>query len=500
MRLPVLPIARVALVALGLPALAVATPASAQSTKDSVVIGMTLEPPGLDPTTGAAAAIGEIVHYNLFEGLTKINADGSVTPLLADSWKISDDGKTYTFKLKSGVKFQDSEPMSSADVKFTFEKAARPDSTNKQKAFYQTITAIETQDPQTVALTLKDPNPDALFLLGLNTGVIVSPKSAATNASKPVGTGPFRLEAWNKGSSVTLAKWDGYRDAGAIALKKATFRIINDSAAQVTALLTGDIDAFPRFGSVQNVDQFKGDGRYVVSVGGTEGKTILAINNKRKPLDDVRVRRAIAAAIDRRLLIDGAMNGYGAPIGSHYVPGDEGYIDLTGVSPYDPEKAKALLKEAGVTSLNLTLTLPPPAYARQGGEIIAAQLADIGVTAKIENVEWAQWLSGAFTNKNYDLTIISHVEPLDLSNYANPNYYWQYDSQAFRDIMAKIGAAKSKDERITLLQDAQRKLADDAVNGFLFQLQQITVAKKELAGLWTRSPIFVNDLTGVRWR
>ena len=121
----------------------------------------------------------------------------------------------------------------------------------------------------------------------------------------------------------------------------------------------------------------------------------MTINNKKKPFDDVRVRRALAAAIDRKAIIDGAQEGYGKPIGSHMVPSDAGYVDLTGVNPYDPEKAKALLKEAGVaTPLNVTLTLPPPHYARKGGEIIAAQLAKVGIVAKIENVEWAQWLSG----------------------------------------------------------------------------------------------------------
>ncbi len=151
-----------------------------------------------------------------------------------------------------------------------------------------------------------------------------------------------------------MSKWDGYRDAGKIRLEKVTFRIINDPAAQVAALLAGDVDAIPRFGSV-SVDELKNDPRFKVTVGGTEGKTILSINNKRKLLRRVCVRRALAYAIDRKAIIDGAMNGYGTPIGSHYVPIDPGYIDLTGTYPYDPEKAKALLKEAAVaTPLKLT--------------------------------------------------------------------------------------------------------------------------------------------------
>lgn len=224
------------------------------------------------------------------------------------------------------------------------------------------------------------------------------------------------------------------------------------------------------------------------------------MNNAKKPLDDVRVRRAISAAIDRKSVIEGAVDGFGVPIGSHYVPGALGYVDTTGVNAFNIDKAKALLKEAGVTTpLELTLTLPPPPYARQGGEVIAAQLAKIGITAKLQNVEWAQWLSGVYGNKNYDLTIVSHVEPFDLGNYAKPDYYWGYQSAKFNALYDKIKTATRPADRAKLLADAQRLLAEDAANVFLFQPQWITVAHKNLRGLWKDMPIFVNDLSGLSW-
>ena len=400
-----------------------------------------------------------------------------------------------------GVKFQDGEPFSSADVKFSFERNAAEGSTNKRKATFANFDKIETPDANTVVITLKKTNPDLLFNLGENTAVIVDPKSAAGNATHPIGTGPFKFDNWVKGSSVTLVKWDGYRNAAAIKLTKVTFRIINDPAAQVAALLAGDVDAIPRFGASESLGQFQKDPRFTVTVGTTEGKTIIAINNKRKPLDDVRVRRAIAYAIDRKAIIDGAMNGFGTPIGSHFPPHEQGYVDLTGMYPYNPEKAKELLKEAGVqTPLELTLKLPPPAYARRGGEIVAAELAKVGIDAKIENVEWAQWLDGVYKNKNYDLTMIAHVEPVDLMIYADPNYYFQYDSPKFRAIMDKAGSTTDQAERLKYLGDAQRQLAEDAVNAFLFVLPQITVAKAGLVGLWKSSPIFVNDMSTVHWK
>ena len=487
------------LTALLLASLAITAPA--QGRKDSVVLGMVLEPaPGLDPTAASAAAIGEVVHLNVLEGLTKIGMDGKVSPLLAESWSIDPDGRVYSFSLRKGVKFHDGEAFDASDVKFSFERAKAEGSTNKaKKAVFDNISRIDTPDPHTVILVLNNADGNFLFRMGENTAVILDPKSAATTATKPVGTGPFRFEDWKKGASITLVKNAEYRGAAAVKMKKVTFRFINDPAAQVAALLAGDIDGMPRFGAPQNLKQFQSDKRFTVEIGGTEGKTIVSINNRRKPFDDVRVRRAIAAAIDRKAIIDGAMEGYGAPIGSHLVPSDAGYVDLTAVNPYNPEKAKALLKEAGVaTPLNVTLTLPPPQYARKGGEIVAAQLAKVGIVAKIENVEWAQWLSGAFKG-NYDLTIISHVEPLDFDRYADPAYYWGYESKAYKDLLAKYNTSTDAKARLRLVGDIQRLLATDSVNAYLFQLPQFAVARKPLKGLWSSSPIFANDLAALSW-
>jgi peptide/nickel transport system substrate-binding protein len=469
--------------------------------KDSVTIGMTLEPtPGLDPTSGAAAAIGEIVHYNIFEGLTKINEDFSITPLLADKWSFSPDLKTLTFNLKKGVKFQDGEPFSSKDVKFSFERYAAKDSTNKEKAFFASIESIDASDPDIAVLKFKDPSFDALFHLGQNTAIVIDEKSAADEASHPIGTGPYKLSAWNKGSSVTLEKWDGFRDAGKIAIAHATFRFISDPSAEVAALLAGDVDDFPRV-AAQNLAQFQSDPRFQVLIGGTEGKTILAMNNKKKPLDDLKVRQAIAYAIDRKAIIDGAMNGLGTPIGSHLTPNDPGYVDLTGQYPHDPEKSKALLKAAGVKlPLELTLTLPPPDYARKGGEIAAAELAEVGIQAKIENVEWAQWISNVYTAKNYDLTIISHVEPLDIGIYARPGYYFNYDDPQFDAIIARLSTAPDIDAYKKALVEAQHNLADHCVNAFLFQLANVVIADANLKGVWKNAPIFANDLSALSWK
>ena len=471
----------------------------AQKRKDSIVLAMALEPPGLDPTAGAASAIAEITLYNIYETLTKINSDGSVTPLLAESWEISPDLRTYTFRLRRGVKFQNGEPFNAQSVKFSFQRAGAEKSTNKDKRTFSSMDSVSAVDDHTLVIVNKELDPDFLFLMGQATAIIVEPKSADGNATKPVGTGPYRLDAWSKGSSVTLAKWDGFRNAASVKMKKATFRFISDPAAQVASLLAGDVDAFVRV-TPRSVPQFKDNPKFQVVVSGSRAKTILAMNNRKKPLDDVRVRRAIAAAIDRKAVIQGAGDGYGAPIGSHYVPGAFGYVDTTAVNAYNPEKAKALLKEAGVTApLELTLTLPPPPYARQGGEVIAAQLAKVGIVAKLQNVEWAQWLSGTYGAKNYDLTIISHVEPFDLGNFAKPDYYWGYQSAKFDDLFNRIKTSPRPVDRAKLLAEAQRLIAEDSVHAFLYQPQWITVADKRIKGLWKDMPIFVNDVAAMSW-
>jgi peptide/nickel transport system substrate-binding protein len=479
--------------------LALPQAALAQGRKDSIVLAMALEPPGLDPTAGAASAIAEITQYNIYETLTKINSDGSVTPLLAEGWEVSPDLRTYTFRLRKGVKFQNGEPFNAEAVKFSFTRAGAEKSTNKDKRTFASMESISAQDDHTLVIVNRELDPDFLFLMGQATAIIVEPKSVDTNATKPVGTGPYKLDSWSKGSSVTLSKWDGYRDAARIKIKKVTFRFISDPAAQVASLLAGDVDAFPRV-TPRSVEQFKNNPKFQVVVSGSRAKTILAINNKKKPLDDVRVRRAIAMAIDRKAVIQGAGDGYGTPIGAHYVPGAPGYVDVTGVNAYNPEKAKALLKEAGITTpLELTLTLPPPPYARQGGEVIAAELAKIGINAKLQNVEWAQWLSGTYGARNYDLTIISHVEPFDLGNFAKPDYYWNYTSPKFNDLYNRYKTSPRAADRNKLVGDIQRLLAEDSVHAFLYQPQWITVANKNIKGLWKDMPIFVNDVAALSW-
>lgn len=462
--------------------------------KNTLTLGTTLEPPHLDPTAGAAAAIDETVYANVFEGLTRIDQNGAVQPQLATEWTVSDDGLVYNFKLRANARFHDGTTLDASDVVFSLDRARGPDSVNAQKPLFAAINKVEAVDPQTVRISLSRPEGSLLFNLGWGDAVIVGPESADTNKSKPIGSGPFKFVQWVKGDRIELAAVD----AGA-ALQKVTFKIIPDPSAQVAALKAGNIDAIPNLNAPEAVLAFQADANFEVAIGSTEGETILSINNTKPPLNDVRVRRAIAHAIDRKAIIDGAMFGFGTPIGSHFAPHHPAYVDLTGTYPHDPAKARALLKEAGVENLKLTLKLPPPTYARRGGEIVAAQLKEAGIEAEIIPVEWAQWLEQVFRGDDFDLTIVSHTEPQDIGIYAREKYYFNYDSPQFKSVLADLTKSADPAKRAELLGTAQSILAEDAVNGFMFQLAKLGVWRKGLKGLWRNSPVQANDVTGVRW-
>jgi peptide/nickel transport system substrate-binding protein len=494
MRLSLATVGFAALLAAGV----LAAPAVAAPRTD-VNIGLVLEPPNLDPTTGgAAAAIREVTYQNIYQGLTRIDSRGETQPDLAKSWDISPDGLTYTFHLQTGVKFQDGTPFSADDVKFSLDRARAPKSTTAQPQLFASIQSVDVVDPATVKITLKHPDGDFLYNMGWGDAVIVSPKSAATDATNPVGTGPFKFVDWVKGDHIDLARNPDYWGT-APKLDKATFKFISDPTAATSALLAGDIDAFPEFPAPESLDQIKADPRFQVIVGSTEGETVMAMNLAHKPLDNILVREAIAHAIDRKAIIDGAQFGYGTPIGTFFPPDNPAYVDLTSLSNFDPDKSKELLKQAGVSNLTLTLKLPPPPYARNGGQIIQQELANVGITVNIVNVEWAQWLQDVFTNKDYDLSIVSHVEPNDFGVFARDDYYFNYHSDAYKKIIATLNVTTDPAKRTALKQDAQRQLANDYAAIFLFELANITVANKDLKGLWANAPTPAVDLSDVYW-
>ena len=466
---------------------------------DSITVAIQLEPPNLDPTGGAAQAIDSVLYANVFEGLTRFDADGSIIRGLAQSWEISADGTVYTFNLAAGVTFHDGTTMDAEDVKFSLDRARAEDSTNAQKGLFAGITDVTVVEPLVVQVTLDQPNGNFLFNMAWGDAVIVAPESIEDIASNPIGTGPFTFTDWMQGDRIELTRNADYWGE-APALESATFRFISDPTAAFAAGMAEDVDAFIGFPAPENLPQFEAAPRFQVLVGNTEGETILSTNNKMPPFDNPLVREAVAHAIDRQAIIAGAMFGLGTPIGTHFAPHNPAYLDLTSKSPFDPDRARELLTEAGFADgFTTTLKLPPPSYARRGGEIIASQLRAVGIETEITNLEWAQWIEEVFTNKDFGLSIVSHTEPMDIGIYANPDYYFQYDNPEFQALMEELNGTTDPDGRNVLMNKAQTIIADDYVNGYLFQLAVATVAKAEIEGLWVDQPTAAVDLTNVRW-
>jgi len=465
----------------------------------NLVVCQPAEPPGLDPTANTAAAIDRVVWANVYETLTKINDQGQILPGLAKSWSVSQDGKIYTFSLQNGVKYHNGEPFNAAAAKWNLERAKSEKTVNPHPEFFRVIESIETPDDTTLRIILKDV--DALFLIHMAEGdaSMLPMKGHETAKSNPIGTGPFKFVKWVKGDRVELARFAGYWNPELPYLDKVTFRFIPDPNAQTAALKAGDIDVIGWIGSPETALELAKDERYKVLAGASTAETILSTNNKAKPFDNLKVRQAMAHAIDRQMILDLAMSGFGTAIGSHWSPAAPYYVDLINTYPYNPEQAKKLLSEAGYPDgFDAVLQVPGKyAYSVRSGEVIVDQFAKVGIRLKMENIEWGQWIERIFKNKEYQLTIIGHSEAWDIGIYANPNYYFQYDSQEFRDAYAKALKAPNEEEKAKWFGRCQEIIARDAVNGFLFSQPSLPVLKANVMGWWKNYPTIALDCTQV---
>lgn len=490
-----------ALVVLALAVAALPVAALAQA-RDTVTIGMAIEPAGLDPTAAAPAAIGQVTWQNIYEGLTRIDRDGEVQPQLASEWTITEDGLTYVFTLEPDVSFSNGKAFTAETAKFALDRARGEGSTNPQKQFFATIETVEARDPSTLVVTLSQPTGNLLYWLAWPAAVMVEPISAATNNVQPVGTGPFALAEWRQGDRIELRRRDDYWNKDDLPkLTGATFRFVADPQAQAAAIRSGDIDAFPEFAAPELFATLEGDADLATVVGNTELKVVAGLNGRKAPFDDPRVRQALMMAIDRETLIQGVYAGYGQPIGSHYAPNDPGYVDLTDTHPYDPAAARRLLAEAGYPDgFSLTIKAPQMSYASRSAEVLQAFLAEIGVTLEIVPTEFpARWVDEVFTRHEFDMTIVAHAEPLDIGIYARPDYYFGYANPAFDAAIVAAETATDPADRLARYGEAQRILADEVPALYLFVMPKLGVWNAALTGLWENEPIPSNVLTDVAW-
>jgi peptide/nickel transport system substrate-binding protein len=475
-----------------------AAPALAQPA--SLVVQVATEPPGLDLTASPASAISAVVFYNVQECLVKVDRNGKIVPWLAERWHTSD-SRNYTFFLKKGVHFHNGREVRAADVKFVIERAMNPETKHPYPGYYAAIGDIVVKDDYTITFSLKQL--DANFLLNMaRSGSVIYPREAVdTLKSAPIGTGPFRVSDWVRGDHIVLVKNADYHVKGLPKLDRVTYRFIPDPNAALAALKAGDIDA-AMFGiGPEHVPDLQKDPRFQVVIGETTNDVILAMNNSKKPYSDVRVRRAMTHAIDKKEVVKGAMFGLGRILGTNVDPLNPYFVDMSGAMPYDPAKAKRLLAEAGYPNgFDTVLKVAPQYYYTvRTGEVLTSQLQKVGVNVKIEQIEWGQWLSRVWKEADYDLTIIGHAEAWDIGNYANPKYYFRYDNAKFQELFKKSETTVDDRARRELYVQMQKMLVDEAPAVWLYIHPRLAVTKKGVQGLWKDLPIPAFDLSEVAW-
>jgi len=465
----------------------------------TLTVTLSAEPPGLDPTTSPAATIKRVVHYNLFEGLLKVDRNGKVVPMLAKSYTASKDGKEYTFALHPGIKFHDGKACTAEDVKFSLERILDPKTAAPYRMYYEGIESVQVVDPLNVKIKLKKYDSMFLFNIARGDAVIVPRQAVDKLKSQPIGTGPFKLAEWKRGDSIVMVKNADYHLNGVPYLDKVVFTFIPDPSSQLAALKAGDVDVIAYDMAPENVAALEKGARFKVLKGHTTTDVIMAMNHSKKPFSDAKVRQAITLAIDRKAVIQGAMSGFGTPIGSHMDPTNPYYADLSGLYPCNPEKAKQLLAEAGYPKgFEAVLKLPEPyAYARRSGEVIADQLSKVGIKLTLEVIQMGQWVDRVFKNADYDLTVMGHAEPFDIEIYGKANYYFRYSNPKFQEMLKKAEEEINEQTRKKIYADIQKLIADDFVNVFLFINPALPAMKKEVMNWWKDYPTIAVDATEV---
>ena len=458
-------------------------------------IGASLEPPTLDPTASDAASIPQVLLYNVYETLLRLDSSGRYQPLLAERWDISQDRRTYTFHLRSAT-FASGRPVAASDVVRSIQrvKGGTNVAAASQLAVVDTVRA---KDPRTVVFTLDKPSNSWLFSMTSTAGMVFDSAASATLAQLPAGSGPYALDRWTRGSDLVLKRNEGYWATKA-AFAGVTFRYFTDPNAMNSALLSGGLDVISNLQTPQALPQFDDRSRFTVVQGTTNGEVVMSLNNSAPALKDVRVRRAVSHAIDRAALKRTVWNDQGTLIGSMVAPTDPWYEDLSGTYPYDPAKARRLLAEAGYADgLSLRMRLPVVPYATAAGQFVASQLKDVGITVTTDELEFPRWLDTVFTKADYDISIVAHVEARDIARFANPKYYFRYDNPRFARLVTQADEG-TEAEQTRDMKAAARLLAADAAADWLFLLPNLVVTTATVTGVPQNATTLSFDLSTVR--
>lgn len=442
----------------------------------TLTVGLVLEPSNLDIRRTSGAALEQILIDNIYEGLVTRTQDNEIEPLLASDYEVSPDGLTYTFTLNEGVTFHSGEALTSADVVASYE-AVRTDDTLQGNAEFANVASIVAADATSVVITLVEPNQNFLFSLTGPAGLVFRAGDTTDLQTAENGTGPFTLQNWSKGSSITFDRFDEYWGEPA-GMAEVVFEYIPDFTAGVNAALDGSLDVLTAV-DPNLAPQLDESGQFALTTGRTTDKATLAFNNAKAPLDDVRVREALRLAIDHEALVEAVGSGQTqfGPIPEL----DPGYEDLSELAPYDPDRAQELLAEAGQEDLELTLTIPS-FYGTTVPQVLVSDFAKVGVTLDVESVEFAAWLDDVYTNKDYDLSFVLHVEPRDFGNFADPEYYFGYDNAEVQRLYAEALVEIDEEASAGLLAEAARIVSEDHAVDWLYNGATITAVSPLVTG------------------
>jgi len=445
-------------------------------TDASAIIRLVLEPGNLDIRETAGAALDQILVDNIYQGLVSRTPEQEIVPGLASDWTVSSDALTYTFTVREGVVFHDGQELTPQDVVWSLQ-TRKNTSYWRDSARLANVASI-TAEGQEVTLTLTQPDSSLLWNLTGRAGIILKEGDTIDYKTEANGTGPFVLDTWRQGDSITYARNDAYWGEPA-QVAEVVFDYIPDNQAALNAALAGEVDVVTGF-DANLTEQIEANGDFTVELGESTDKGTLAFNQTSGPLADKRVRQAIRQAIDHDAFVEADASGstlYG-PIPEL----DPGHEDLADVAPFDVEAAKALLAEADAEDLTLTLTIPN-FYSTTIPQILVSNLNAVGITLQVNAVDFPTWLNDVYTNQDYELSFVLHTEARDFENWANPEYYFTYDNPEVQELYAQSLAAIDEAEAAELLAEAARIVSEDAAADWLFSGASVVAVGSTITGM-----------------
>ena len=369
--------------------------AAAQTPKrgGTLVVGMSQDLPGLDPHPSTSTITYQVLSL-VYQGLVDFDRDLKIKPVLAESWKVSPDGKQWTFALRKGVKFHNGRPLTASDVKFSLDRILDPKTAARGKGALSIIESVQVVDPQTVRVHLTRASGAFLSRIAGTYQAILPPEAVQGPAFKPIGTGPFQLTEWKTNERVELKRFDGYWEAGLPYLDALTLKPVPDGTVRLTALKTGDA-GFVQLIPLESLAELQAapSKDYVIStVKGGGGFSAIILNSRKPPFNDVRVRRAVALATDKKEVGLGVWRGFAQPVNQWMPPGTPWFFNVPD-RKVDVEQAKKLLAEAGIAKgTKLTHTVGQVANLVPAAQVFQAQLTRIGIDLQLEVLDWPAYI------------------------------------------------------------------------------------------------------------